>query len=172
MHQQLPKEIDPFRFAHNGLRLSGQIPLSSMPRLAESLVTDEGMVDVDLLFDIDETGLPFMEGRFKTSIQLICERCMSPMTLDLDVPALLGIIRHEGKIEGLAEQYEPWIIDDAKHVDPVHMVEDELILALPIVPKHENACLPEDVWQSGEQEKEADKPASPFAVLAALKDKK
>ncbi len=172
MYQQLPREIDPFRFANSGIRLTGQIPLSSMRRLAEQLVNDDGMVDVDMLFDIDETGLPFMQGRFQASIQLICERCMSPMTLQLDIPALLGIIRHERKVEGLAEQYEPWIIDDAKQVDPALMVEDELILALPIVPKHDYVCLPDDVWQAGEAESEADKPASPFAVLAALKAKK
>ncbi len=93
------------------------------------------------------------------------------MDLQLDISALLGIIRHERKVEGLADQYEPWIIDDAKRVDPAQMVEDELILALPIVPKHDYACLSDDVWQSGE-ESEADIPASPFAVLAALKAKK
>ncbi len=172
MHQQLPREIDPFRFANSGIRLTGQIPLSSMRRLSEQLVNDEGMVDVDMHFDIDETGLPFMQGRFQASIQLICERCMSPMTLQLDIAALLGILRHERKVEGLAEQYEPWIIDDAKQVDPALMVEDELILALPIVPKHDYVCLPDDVWHAGETESEADKPVSPFAVLAALKAKK
>lgn len=172
MHQQLPKEIDPFRFAQSGLRFSGQIPLSSMRRLADLLVNDDGMVEVEMHFDIDETGLPYMEGQFQTSIQLICERCMSPMTLQMNISALLGIIRHERKVEGLAEQYEPWIIDDVRHVDPAQMVEDELILALPIVPKHDYACLSDDVWQSGEQESEAEKPASPFAVLAALKAKK
>lgn len=172
MQQQLPKELDPFRFAHNGIHLSGQIPLSSMRRLTDLLVTDDGMVDVDMHFDIDETGLPFMQGQFKTNIQMICERCMSPMDLQLDISALLGIIRHERKVEGLADQYEPWIIEDAKQVDPAQMVEDELILALPIVPKHDYACLSDDVWQSGEEEIEADKPASPFAVLAALKAKK
>lgn len=172
MHQQLPREIDPFRFANSGIRLTGQIPLSSMRRLAALLVNDDGMVDVDMLFDIDETGLPFMQGQFQVNIQLICERCMSPMTLKLNIAALLGIIRYERKVEGLADQYEPWIIDDAKQVDPAQMVEDELILALPIVPKHDYVCLPEDVWQAGEPESEADKPASPFAVLAALKTKK
>ena len=94
------------------------------------------------------------------------------MDLQLDISTLLGIIRHERKVEGLADQYEPWIIEDAKQVDPAQMVEDELMLALPIVPKHDYACLSDDVWQSGEEESEADKPASPFAVLAALKAKK
>jgi uncharacterized protein len=43
-------------------------------------------------------------------------------------------------------------------------------LALPIVPKHEQACLPADVWQSGEPIKKEDtKAESPFAVLSALK---
>ncbi|AFJ03797.1 hypothetical protein Q7C_2677 [Methylophaga frappieri] len=172
MHQQLPKDIDPVRFAHNGLYLQGQIPLSSMRRLTELLVSSDGEVAVEMQFDIDETGLPFMRGRFKTSVQLECERCLSPMTLVLDLQSLLGIVRFEHAVEGLAEQYEPWVLDDAKTVNPADVVEDELILALPIVPKHDFACLPDEHWQAGETEIEVEKPASPFAVLAALKTKK
>lgn len=172
MHQQLPKEIDPFRFAHQGLQLKGQVALSDMPRLSEILFDVEGPVNVDMLFDIDETGMPFMKGVFSTTVTLVCERCLQPMKLPMTINSLLGIVRHEHKVEGLAEQYDPWIIEDAKQIEPVAMIEDEIILALPLIPKHDEACLPEQVWQSGEIDLEAEKPVSPFAVLAALKTKK
>lgn len=172
MHQQLPKEIDPFRFAHNGIQISGEIPVSKMTRLSEMLYDDSGTVAVAMQFDIDTTGTPFMRGEFSVTVNLLCERCMEAMQHSMHITTELALVRHEGKIEGLAEQYEPWILNDVKQVDPAQVVEDELILALPIVPKHDYPCLPEELWQAGEEETETDKPVSPFAVLSALKSKK
>ena len=172
MRQQLPKEIDPLRFAHSGLTLAGEIPVSEMPRLCEVLHDSSGVVIVNMQFDIDSTGTPYLNGQFAVTVNLLCERCMEPMAHSIKLSTMLAIIGHEGKIEGLAEQYEPWLLSDTKLVDPAEVVEDELILALPLVPKHDYPCLPDALWQAGEQEIEAEKPASPFAVLSALKSKK
>ncbi len=174
MRQQLPKEIDPFRFAQNGRELEGELALDKMSRLADSLHDNSGVVTVSMRFDIDETGTPFMQGHFVTTLSLTCERCLQALTLPVDINAMLGLVKHEKLGEGLAEQYEPWIIDDNELVDPAAVVEDELILALPLVPKHDYDCLPEEAWFAGEKEVEEKpvKPESPFAVLSALKSKK
>lgn len=172
MRQQLPKEIDPLRFAHSGLTLTGEILVSEMPRLSEILHDSSGVVSVNMRFDIDSIGIPYLDGQFAVTVNLLCERCMEPMAHTLELSTMLALVRHEGKVEGLVEQYEPWLLDDEKLVDPAQIVEDELILALPLVPKHDYSCLPDALWQAGEQEIEAEKPASPFAVLAALTSKK
>ena len=174
MRQQLPREIDPFRFAHAGRELEGELALDEMTRLAESLHHTVGQVSVSMKFDIDGTGTPYMHGHFVTTLSLTCERCMQELALPVEIDTMLGLLRHEKLVEGLAEQYEPWIIDGDELTDPASVVEDELILALPLVPKHDYDCLPEEAWFSGDKENEekADKPASPFAVLAALKSKK
>ena len=175
MRQQLPKEIDPFRFAHTGRVLEGELALADMPRLADALYDNTGLVKVVMRFDIDETGTPFMQGHFETNLSLTCERCMQELVLPVEIDTALGLVRHEKLAENLADQYEPWVIDDGEMSNPATVVEDELILALPLVPKHEYDCLPEDVWFSGEHKDEAEadnKAASPFAVLSALKSKK
>ncbi len=171
MHQQLPKDIDPFRLANNGLLLEGQLKLTSMPRISEAIVDNSAHVDVRLQFDIDEMGTPFMVGHIKTELPLVCERCMQTMNYVVDTDLSVGLIRHEGQAEQLAERYEPWVVDGDAPVELSSIVEDELLLAIPIVPKHEHACLPQDLWQSGEDIGEEEKPESPFAVLSALKKK-
>ena len=172
MHQKLPKEIDPFRLAQNGLKLEGQLPLAEMPRLAKSLHSNDGVVTVKMAFDIDEIGTPYMHGEFKTSVSVICERCMQPMTLDLDVDCLLAMIIGERKSEGLAEQYDPWVLENSDPVLLSAIIEDELILSLPLVPRHDEVCLPDEAWSVGDEDiVELDKPVSPFAVLAKLKTK-
>ncbi len=174
MRQQLPKEIDPFRFAHNGRELEGEIELTELSRLKPSLFSDSGSVNVKMRFDIDQTGTPYMQGRFVTTISLTCERCMEELRYPIEINTLLGLVKHERLVSRLSEQYEPWIIDESEFVNPADVVEDELILALPLVPKHDFDCLPKDVWQSGDEEIEAapENKASPFAVLSALKSKK
>jgi uncharacterized protein len=175
MHQQLPKEIAPFRFAQQGRELEGELSLNKMGRLADLLHDNEGTVDVKMKFDVDNLGTPFVRAEFTTTLSLTCERCMGAMDWPVSIETLLGLVKHEKLAESLAEQYEPWVLEDTEMVDPADLVEDELILSLPIVAKHEHDCLPEDVWYSGEKETEegeAVKPDSPFAVLSALKTKK
>lgn len=175
MRQQLPKEIDPFRFANNGRQLEGDLALATLPRLSESLYDNNGLVDVSMQFDVDRAGTPNLHGHFKATLSLVCERCMKELVFPVVIDTWLGLVKHAKLAESLAEQYEPWVIEDGELVDPATVVEDELILALPLVPKHEFDCLPEEAWFSGDKEVEGkpeEKPESPFAVLSALKSKK
>ena len=175
MHQKLPKEIDPIRLAQNGLKYDGQILLSDMPRLAKSLHSDSGLVDVVLAFDIDEIGTPYVKGEFTVPVSIVCERCMLPMTISLSANCLLAMVVSEKLIDKLAEQYDPWLLESSEPVLLSKVVEDELILALPLVPRHTDACLPSDAWSTisddsdYNKEQEDDKPESPFAILSSLK---
>jgi len=173
MPQKMPIEIDPLRLAQNGLQLTGQIAIKEMPRLLQSLVSNEGMVDVDIVFDVDEINTPFMRGQFATMVAMTCERCMKAVKVDLKVNCLLAMVTNERKIGGLAEQYDPWLIEGNDDVLLSSVIEDELILALPLVPRHDEACLAASEWSSAdEMVAEAETKVSPFAVLATLKTKK
>ena len=175
MRQHLPKEIDAFRFAQTGRELEGTIDVADMPRLASSLHDNKGEVAVSMRFGIDPTGTPFVKGHFETVLFLTCERCMQELRLPLQIDTLLGLVKHEKLISNLTEQYEPWLIENDALVDPASIVEDELILALPLVPKHDDDCLPEEAWFSGDvedNEATTEEKVSPFAVLSALKTKK
>ena len=171
MHQKLPKEIDPLRLAQNGLKLTGQLAIADMPRLVQSLQSSEGVVDVDIAFDVDEINTPYMRGEFITTATMTCERCMKAMQVNLKVNCLLAMVTNERKIEGLAEQYDPWLLETSDDILLSSVVEDELILALPLVPRHDEACLPAEHWSAGETLIEEEK-VSPFAILSTLKTKK
>jgi len=173
MHPKLPIEIDPFRLAKSGLILVGELEQKYMPRLSGSLQNNDGTVHVKMNFDVDKVlGTPFMNGEFTTTLPLLCERCSELFLYDVDIKCSLAMVNNERKIESLAEQYEPWVIDSENPVLLNSIVEDELILAIPLVPKHEHSCLPAEAWVSGDEvEEDVEKKVSPFAVLAALKTK-
>ncbi len=171
MHQKLPREIDPFRLAKNGLTLEGTLPLSGMARLAEIILDTQGDVYVSMQFGIDTIlGTPFMRGQFSAALTLRCERCFESMVFDAEIECLLAILAHEHKIAGLSEEYDPWVIGSEDVVTISDVVEDELILSLPLIPKHTQACLPDEVWTSGKASEEIEEKVSPFAVLKTLKD--
>lgn len=175
MRQQIPKAIEPYRFAHNGQEIIGEIDVADLPRLQEIVHADAGVISVRLRFEIDALGTPVVEGDFTTELTLICERCTEPMQLPMDVHCELALVRHEHFIQGLDEEYEPWIVEPGIDIDPASLIEDELMLALPIVPRHSHPCLPDSVWESQDEEtgtQEEKQPASPFAVLADLKKNK
>lgn len=173
MHQQLPKEIDPLRLAKNGLKLTGQLPIADMPRLLQSLHNDGDLVKVNISFDVDEINTPFMRGHFISTVSMICERCMKAMSVCLNVNCLLAIVTNEHEVDGLADQYEPWLLKNSGNVVLASVIEDELILALPLVPRHDKECLPDSAWTSPDKRMDkTEKKESPFTILSTLKTNK
>jgi len=176
MKDRLPEHIEPLRLARSQRLMKGRLPLSRMPRLVESLVDTTGEIDVELEFDVDKSGVAWMEGHLTCTLSLCCQRCMQEMLLPVDTTFRLAMIESEAEIEQLGEEYEPLILDDAL-VSVAELVEDELILSLPIVPKHETAdCHATNLNEESldnvvESNIEPEKKKNPFAALADLKRK-
>jgi len=176
MKDRLPEHIEPLRLARSHRLLSGQLPLKRMQRLIESIEDKSGDIDIDLKFDIDMNGVSMLEGQVCCSLQLRCQRCMQPMTFPIDVTFRLALVESEAEIDALGEQYEPLLLEDDL-VSIADIVEDELLLALPIVPRHaEDECqlinpAAEPVEQQA-TEPEPSREDNPFAVLAELQRKK
>ena len=147
-----------------------------MPRLASSLEDNAGDIDVALKFDVDASGIAWMEGHLTGTLPLCCQRCMQTLLMPIDTTFRLAMVESESEIERLGEQYEPLLLDDSL-VSVVELVEDELLLALPIVPKHETdqcnvgSLNEEIVEQVLVVESEPESKKNPFDVLADLKSK-
>ena len=101
-----------------------------------------------------------------------CQRCIEPMLLKLEVEFLLGLIDDEAYVDTLPDQYEA-LITEGRHFLP-DVIEDELILAVPIVSNHDSECsgyMKEQKVELAEIQKlkqEEKKKSNPFAVLKDL----
>lgn len=167
MLDRLPEQIDPFRLANNGQILEGQVNLSQMPRLLPALQRPNGIVDVKLEFGIDEMGLRFVHGWIKTELILTCQRCLQPMSHKIQAELNLGLVSNRDQADRLPTHYDPLLIE-SQYVSLIEIVEDELLLGLPIVPTHPlQECGIDSKYQNkGQSSKE-----NPFAVLEQLKGK-
>jgi uncharacterized protein len=106
-----------------------------MSRLRSSLSSDEGEVRVDLSFGVDEEGIRFIKGHMETCLILECQRCLEPFSYEIIGDFMSGIVRTEKEADRLPERYDPLLVPESSLVLG-EMIEDELIISLPIVPMH------------------------------------
>lgn len=167
MTQQLPEHIDPFRLVRQNRILSGTLALSRMERLAPLLHTADGVAEVELEFGTDDMGVMCVLGHVKAELHFICQRCMQPMTHVVDAEVALGLVANRDDVDKVAAHYEPLIIEEVP-TPLLPIIEDELLLAVPIVALHETglcAALPlSNIVVEPAMQRE-----NPFAVLAKLK---
>lgn len=133
---QLPKTGDPIKFAKKNARLQAHCTLSDFARLQEICDQGDHQADITLQFGQDASRFYFIQGTIKATVNLICQRCNALMTHELDISFLLSPVVSEERAKKLPDQYEPVFMQD-ESIAVYDMIEDELLLALPMVPKHE-----------------------------------
>jgi DUF177 domain-containing protein len=174
-HGHLPSTIDPIQLAERGARLTGTLPLKSMPRLNQACRDGSGDVLVDLSFERGEGERVFlMRGTLRVSLRVTCQRCLEAMDLQIDASPWLLLLRPESGMDRLDDEADILVVD--KPLSLSALVEDELLLAMPMVPTHDlNEC-PARVYVkkemgAGRKEAEGEK-KNPFAALESLKKTK
>lgn len=167
--------LDVLAFCRAGDSLSGAWPLAQMHRLATSL---EGPQAADAVAPWSAQGTLrqvsgaqpevwlHLQGRATVTLQ--CQRCLRAMTENLVVDRHFRFVRHEDEAARLDEEIEDDVLVLPTRLDLPELLEDELILALPIVPRHEGEC-PEPLPVRDDAQADAAPAAHAFAALAALK---
>ncbi len=163
----IPAQIDPWRFTAEGGRLDGELALAALPRLTAVLEHAEGAVSVALMAGVDPQGIPFITGRLQTEIALACQRCLGSLQLPLDVAVSLGLVRDETEADCLPEAYEPLPAPEG-FISVAELVENELLLALPQIPRHNDVRECEANGYRTASGKPLTEQSRPFATLASL----
>jgi uncharacterized protein len=168
-----PARLDVAAFAAGRGTLEGSWPLESLERLARSTLplADGGEDPVrwraeGTLAPLLGSGLrPALQLRADAAVGVECQRCLQRMVLPLGIDRRLFFVAGEDAAAALDAESD----DDVLALEPVldlkSLIEDELLLALPLVPRHEVCPEPLPV----EPEPEPPASAHPFAALAALK---
>lgn len=170
--------LDVQAFITEGETLAGQWPGAGLSRLAELQTPpqDAGLADVE--WQAQGQRLPVAGGEAElwlalqagTGIWLTCQRCLQPLVEPLAVDRRIRFVRGEAAAEALDAEIEDDVLALSKALDLRELVEDELLLALPIVPRH-GVCplpLPLPVDDAPAPEDVPEKP-HPFAALQRLK---
>ncbi|MBX9402455.1 YceD family protein [Lysobacter sp. BMK333-48F3] len=163
---RVPDVLDAWRLVAARRGVEGRVPLSDFVRLRDSLVDAEGEVSFSLDFDSDALQVPYVELKIDAQLPLLCQRSLERFLLPVQIVQRLGLIRDEADEAALPPGYEPLLMPDDGMLRPVELVEDELILAVPVVPMAPGSEAVEREWEAPQAEQDA---ANPFSVLSSLK---
>jgi uncharacterized protein len=168
MSQQLPEQIDPFRLARQRRVITGELAVRRMKRLLPLISgADDRVANVALEFGTDDMGVMFVHGRVTAELDMTCQRCLQPMTQGVNAEFSLGLVTNRRDADLLPAHYDPLLVEQ-DHVPLLDIVEDELLLSLPIVAMHaEGAC--HAALTEQEDLKDTATRSSPFAVLEKLR---
>ncbi|MBU6470408.1 MAG: DUF177 domain-containing protein [Gammaproteobacteria bacterium] len=134
----LPEFLDLTKAGHMPLTVAGQMSLSRMPRLCAAIADVGGQASIDLQV-FKEGGLAVVSGRLQASLGLSCQRCFALLRHPVDAQVRLGWAAG-GQAQHWPESYE--LLDPGSgRIRLAELVEDELLLALPLAPRH---ARPED----------------------------
>jgi uncharacterized protein len=196
------REIDLFEFARAGRQAAGAVRVSQLPRMLNEVPADapdrdttftwqaEGSTQPELQDDGTEGPQPYLRLAVHGSAWLECQRCLSPYLQAFDVDAIYRIVNTEAEAEEFPlDDDDVDVIVGSRQFDLVDLIEEELLLALPLVPKHdvcpsvheslvsgvageEGSDMDDDAEAAGNvAESEGGEPQkpNPFAALEALK---
>lgn len=138
MQTRFPDKADFWKLTAAGSCLQGEIALHNMPRLTALLNDSAGQASVFLQAGVDESSIHFFTGCVKATVELICQRCMNSLPLSIAADFRLGLIHDEAEAAHLPEYYEPLVAPQGS-LPMAEWIEDELILALPLIPMHGDA---------------------------------
>ncbi len=179
MSSPLPDVANPRRLCDLGKHFSGSLALSSLSRLAPLLASTEGEVLYELRFDRGDRGSARIDGWIETTMQVACQRCMEPMPLAVRSEISLAVVAGPEEAERLPDELDPLLLEKDESIPLSDLLEDELLLALPVAPVHPvEACglrLADfcDEPEVGLVDADADEEkVNPFAQLAELKSEK
>ena len=160
---QVNKEV-----TRNGY-FEGEVALAELTRLDELLYGQRGEqsggVTVRFEFTRNEFGTMMLIGQLRAGLELQCQRCLKPLTVEIEQDIELMI---DAGVEVVRGSSLDAIDSDEGYVDIFEVVEDELILALPLVALHEDTACNEH-WPAADAKDDAGEKDNPFAVLRQLK---
>jgi len=144
------------------METSGEVPLAELPRLADLLTDSEGKISFVLRGLVGRDGKPLLELKLTGTCNLRCQRCLKTLTYPIKLVSTLRLVSEGEPDESDIEDDEVDSIPAEKRLDVLALLEEELLLSIPIAPKHE----PGECQIAVEN---LNRPGNPFAVLAGLK---
>ena len=138
-------QFDGFCVAARQALIAGQVDAAALPRVADLLAAQGGdaRIDYRIAGGADNAARPALEVSLSGSVPLTCQRCLRAFRWPVEQVTLLLLAHDERELARLDdEDHEHEVILAGAPLDPLALVEDELLLTLPYVPRCPEADCP------------------------------
>ena len=157
--------INSLEFCRLAEKASGTTPVAEFARLRADLHDASGELSWAFQGGRHSEGLPQLSLTVEGEVRLVCQRCLTPFTQQINAESRLVLVTDEAQAEATEERLDDESIDvivGSTAMDLLALVEDEALLSLPLSPRHE-------VCPEGSEAVINSKLESPFAILKKLK---
>ena len=121
--------------ADRGVTLSGELDIGKLTRLRGLLHSGFGSVRATLHFRQRADGWFQVELEVAADVELKCQRCLEPLRQELNESVNVVVAASDSLPATVPAGFEPFELEDGRLL-PAQLIEDELIVAIPLVPKH------------------------------------
>ncbi len=161
MSNSLPLIIDPWLLYKSNDKLIGTLLLSQMPNLLSSQNKSESTVEASIVVKQREDDHIVISGNATVEIELDCQRCLHPLINTIEADFELVLVKYEHQQSSVSDVDDVIICED--NLELVPLIEQELILSLPMIAKHSDC----QVMYENTVSEDADR-QHPFANLKDL----
>jgi uncharacterized protein len=138
------RRFDAFRLAGAHGTIQGSLDPGLLARLEDRVSGEGGRVEWTIAGTTDAQGRPAISVTLDGSVPLVCQRCLGTLDLPIGQSTRLLLARDDDELVRLDESSEDEVVLANVPLDPVALVEDELLLTLPFAPRHEASCQAQD----------------------------
>jgi uncharacterized protein len=159
--------VDAMALAARDGEITQRFRIAELPRLRELAVEDDSKASLHAQFHA-VVGRCGIAGKVTATVRAVCQRCLKPVDLDIDDRFHVMVVASEKEMSLLSESQDS-VIADAEHLDLGWLTEEQLLLAMPLVPLHanEDECRPRaEPTSYADSERQ-----TPFAQLRELMKK-
>ena len=132
----LPKELDPIKAAKAEHKFAGSLQFADLSRLQEVAVSATDL-HYDWHFFQNQKSQSLAELKLSGKLTISCQRCEKPMPFKLDVIIPMQVVETEEEAEKLPLEVQPLMPNAEYQCNTQIILEDEILLALPMIPKHQ-----------------------------------
>ena len=172
MTNDLPLRFDPVLFAKQGRQIEGDLAIRDMPRIVDLTPNPDTKLHVTMSFSTSSLKFPLVKGTIDGQVVQSCQRCLGDTTVEIDQSFELLLVSPDS-VELATQEGHELFEYTGQFISTIELLEDETILAMPIVARHEllDECEPiARKWFKQKEHEPADaKRDNPFAALKNLK---
>ena len=131
----IPPHVDPRKLADRSISLAGELQLLQFSRVCELLTNTAGHVRAEFAFSRNEQKVAVMQLRLESEVRMICQRCLDEALIPVSGEYLYAIVTPGTDALHLTKGYDALEVRE-EPLDVLALIEEELLLALPIVRMH------------------------------------
>ena len=171
----VPEHVELRKVFARERKIEGLVPVSSFKHLVSYLIDDSGEVSISVEFKLDGAKRRMVTGQIHATVSMQCQRCLEAIKLEITDEINLALLESEDQIKNIPRQMDPWICETDR-LSLLDIVQEQLILCLPIVAAHETGKCNADASYSIENQRiesginVAERDSNPFALLKQLKN--